>query len=126
MLERVLFCQKMMELFDAGHLTPDEIIFSDEAHFWLNGYFNKQNFRFWEKEDPHISEAKSLYLIKVTVWVVISVKGIYIEFTDESILSVKFIQIFWKKKYSPTRKKVWALQRCRLTKRSNTENNTDS
>ena len=39
----------MMELFDAGNLLCDEIILSDEAHFWLNGYVNKQNIRFWGK-----------------------------------------------------------------------------
>ena len=32
MLQRVQFCQKIMQLFDAEHSTPHEIIFSDEAH----------------------------------------------------------------------------------------------
>ena len=25
-------------LFDTGDLSPDEMIFSDESHLWLNGY----------------------------------------------------------------------------------------
>ena len=28
------------------------ILFSDEAHFWLNGYVNKQNCRIWDEEQP--------------------------------------------------------------------------
>ncbi|GFY10881.1 hypothetical protein TNCV_1124031 [Trichonephila clavipes] len=34
-----------------GIRIPDfhkRILFSDEAHFWLNGYVNKQNCRIWE------------------------------------------------------------------------------
>ena len=29
--------------------------FSDEAHFWLNWYVNKRNYRFWSTENPNIS-----------------------------------------------------------------------
>ena len=28
------------------------IVFSDEAHLWLNGYVNKQNCRFWSEDQP--------------------------------------------------------------------------
>ncbi|GFX13153.1 putative DD41D transposase [Trichonephila clavipes] len=28
------------------------ILFSDEAHFWLNGYVNKQNCRIWSEANP--------------------------------------------------------------------------
>ena len=27
-----------------------KIVFGDEAHFWLNGYINKPNYRFWSEE----------------------------------------------------------------------------
>ena len=33
-------------------------IFSDEAHFDLDGYVNKQNCRFWGKENPHAYSEK--------------------------------------------------------------------
>ena len=45
-LQRVQLCQKMMQLYDAEPLSSDEIIFSDEANFWFNGYVNEQTFRF--------------------------------------------------------------------------------
>ncbi|GFS56819.1 hypothetical protein TNCV_2222301 [Trichonephila clavipes] len=36
-------------------VVPDfhkRILFSDEAHFWLNGYVNKQNCRLWSEANP--------------------------------------------------------------------------
>ncbi|GFX33733.1 transposable element Tcb2 transposase [Trichonephila clavipes] len=30
------------------------ILFSDEAHFWLNGYVNKQNCRIWREANPQV------------------------------------------------------------------------
>ncbi|GFT40606.1 uncharacterized protein TNCV_3007821 [Trichonephila clavipes] len=36
-------------------VVPDfhkRILFSDEAHFWLNGYVNKQNWRIWSEANP--------------------------------------------------------------------------
>ena len=34
-------------------LAKKKIIFSDEAHFDLGGYVNKQNCRIWGTENPH-------------------------------------------------------------------------
>ena len=45
-----------------------KIIFSDEAHFWLNGFVNKQNCRYWCKENPHMVHSSPLYPEKLTVW----------------------------------------------------------
>ncbi|GFV03905.1 hypothetical protein TNCV_113501 [Trichonephila clavipes] len=39
-------------------VVPDfhkRILFSDEAHFWLNGYVNKQNCRIWSEAIPKSS-----------------------------------------------------------------------
>ncbi|GFW57748.1 hypothetical protein TNCV_2926671 [Trichonephila clavipes] len=36
-------------------VVPDfhkRILFSDEAHFWLNGYVNKQKCRIWGEANP--------------------------------------------------------------------------
>ncbi|GFV06714.1 putative DD41D transposase [Trichonephila clavipes] len=38
-------------------VVPDfhkRILFSDEAHFWLNGYVNKQNGRIWSEANPQV------------------------------------------------------------------------
>ena len=31
-----------------------KIIFSDEAHFWLNGLVKKENMRYWSDSNPHV------------------------------------------------------------------------
>ena len=41
---------------------------SDEAHFTLNGFVNKQNFRFWGTENPKQSHQRRLHPQKCTVW----------------------------------------------------------
>jgi len=45
-----------------------KIIFSDEAHFHLGGYVNKQNCRIWRSENPHVIMEKPMYPQRVTVW----------------------------------------------------------
>ena len=45
-----------------------KIIFSDEAHFDLGGYVNKQNCRIWDTENPHSYIEKPTHPKRVTVW----------------------------------------------------------
>ncbi|GFX73830.1 putative transposable element [Trichonephila clavipes] len=43
-------------------VVPDfhkRILFSDEAHFWLNGYVNKQNYRIWSEANPQVPQRYS-------------------------------------------------------------------
>ncbi|GFT52854.1 uncharacterized protein TNCV_1459771 [Trichonephila clavipes] len=52
-------------------VVPDfhkRILFSDEAHFWLNGYVNKQNCRIWSKANPQVCVETPLHPEKLTVW----------------------------------------------------------
>ncbi|GFS90809.1 DUF4817 domain-containing protein [Trichonephila clavipes] len=50
--------------------VPDHkrILFSDEAHFWLNGYVNKQNCRIWSEANPQVYVETPLHPEKLTVW----------------------------------------------------------
>ena len=43
-------------------------MFSDEAHFHLGGYLNKQNCRIWGSENPHITIEQHMHPQHVTVW----------------------------------------------------------
>ncbi|GFW81850.1 DUF4817 domain-containing protein [Trichonephila clavipes] len=51
-------------------VVPDfhkRILFSDEAHFWLNGYVNKQNCRIWSEANPQEYVETPLHPEKLTV-----------------------------------------------------------
>ncbi|GFU30821.1 tc3a_0 protein [Trichonephila clavipes] len=43
------------------------ILFSNEAHFWLNGYVNKQNGRIWSEANPQVYVETPLHPEKLTV-----------------------------------------------------------
>ena len=45
-----------------------KIIFSDEAHFWLNSFVNKQNMRCWSATNPNVLLKTPVHPQKVTVW----------------------------------------------------------
>ncbi|GFW39312.1 putative DD41D transposase [Trichonephila clavipes] len=52
-------------------VVPDfhkQILFSDEAHFWWNGYVNKQNCRIWSEANPQVYVETPLHPEKLTVW----------------------------------------------------------
>ncbi|GFU37672.1 potassium voltage-gated channel subfamily KQT member 2 [Trichonephila clavipes] len=60
-------------------VVPDfhkRILFSDEAHFWLNGYVNKQNCRIWSEANPQVYVETPLYPEKLTVWCALWAGGI--------------------------------------------------
>ncbi|GFV19894.1 transposable element Tc3 transposase [Trichonephila clavipes] len=51
-------------------VVPDfhnRILFSDEAHFWLNGYVNKQNCRICSKANPQVYVKTPLHPEKLTI-----------------------------------------------------------
>ncbi|GFV86298.1 putative transposase [Trichonephila clavipes] len=60
-------------------IVPDfhkRILFSDEAHFWLNGYVNKQNCRIWSEANPQVYVETPLHPEKLTVWCALWAGGI--------------------------------------------------
>ncbi|GFV33433.1 DUF4817 domain-containing protein [Trichonephila clavipes] len=71
-------------------VVPDfdkRILFSDEAHFWLNGYVNKQNCRIWSEANPQVLYPvlypSPLYPEKLTVWCAGGIIGPYFFKNDE-------------------------------------------
>ncbi|GFW49066.1 transposable element Tc3 transposase [Trichonephila clavipes] len=52
------------------------ILFRDEAHFWLNGYVNKQNGRIWSEAHPQVYGETPLHPEKLTVWCALWAGGI--------------------------------------------------
>ncbi|GFT34857.1 uncharacterized protein TNCV_3878721 [Trichonephila clavipes] len=56
-------------------MFPDAAL-SDEAHFWLNGYVNKQNCRIWREANPQMYVKTALHPEKLTVWCALWAGGI--------------------------------------------------
>ncbi|GFY28482.1 RNA-directed DNA polymerase from mobile element jockey [Trichonephila clavipes] len=52
---------------------------SDEAHFWLNGYVNKQNCRIWSEANPQVYVETPLHPEKLTVWCALWAGGILLQ-----------------------------------------------
>src|SRR5258705_13919341 len=46
----------------------NNLIMSDEAHFHLNGYVNKQNCRFYGTQNPRALHQRQLHPSRCTVW----------------------------------------------------------
>ncbi|GFV64101.1 putative DD41D transposase [Trichonephila clavipes] len=60
-------------------IVPDfhkRILFSDEGHFWLNGYVNKQSCRIWSDANPQVYVETPLHQEKLVVWCVLWAGGI--------------------------------------------------
>ncbi|GFX84415.1 transposable element Tc3 transposase [Trichonephila clavipes] len=63
-------------------VVPDfqkRILLSDEAHFWLNGYVNKQNCRIWSEANPQVYVETPLHPEKLTVWCALWAGGILLQ-----------------------------------------------
>jgi len=65
-----------LEKLEKDPLFSSKILFSDEAHFWLSGYVNKQNCRIWSDEQPEEVQVVSLHPGKTTVWCALWAGGI--------------------------------------------------
>ncbi|GFY10397.1 transposable element Tc3 transposase [Trichonephila clavipes] len=63
-------------------VVPDfhkRILLSDEAHFWLNGYVNKQNYRICSEANPQVYVETPLHPEKLTVWCALWAGGILLQ-----------------------------------------------
>ncbi|GFV55246.1 hypothetical protein TNCV_3279611 [Trichonephila clavipes] len=63
-------------------VVPDfhkRILYSDEAHFWLNGYVNKQNCSIWSEANPQVYVETLLHPEKLTIWCALWAGGILLQ-----------------------------------------------
>ena len=51
--KRVAMCQWFSETIDNNEKFLNDVWFSDEAHFLLNGHVNSKNWVFWGSKNPH-------------------------------------------------------------------------
>jgi len=73
---RVNFCQTFLQLINQNQELVNNLLTSDEAHFHLSGFVNKQNFHCWSATNPIELHERPLHSSKVTVWWAISSFGI--------------------------------------------------
>jgi len=52
------------------------LLMTDEAHFHLSGYVNKQNYRYWAPENPQDLHQRPLHSEILTVWCGIATFGV--------------------------------------------------
>ncbi|GFT63260.1 ATP-dependent DNA helicase [Trichonephila clavipes] len=94
---QVIYSQFCLAIHQNNHLTklrfdewaqneiavvPDfhkRILFSDEEHFWLNGYVNKQNCCIWSEANPQVYVETPLHPEKLTVWCALWAGGILLQ-----------------------------------------------
>ncbi|GFT25124.1 hypothetical protein TNCV_180221 [Trichonephila clavipes] len=68
------------------------ILFSDEAHFWLNGYVNKQNCCIWSEANPQVYVETPLHPEKLTVWCALWAGGIILVRTSSKTMKATTVQ----------------------------------
>jgi hypothetical protein len=73
---QIYFCTKLLEMMNTLSQFLSNLITSDEAHFHLSEYVNKQNFWYWAEENPRLLNHSPLHNQKVTVWHALSSFGI--------------------------------------------------
>ncbi|CAH1991124.1 unnamed protein product [Acanthoscelides obtectus] len=75
-ISRRTFSDWLLEHRQIDANFSSKIMFSDEAHFTLNGTVNKQNCRIWANENPREYREQPMHPQKVTVWCALWSKGI--------------------------------------------------
>lgn len=75
-VKRLTFAREVLRLMEQGALDPHKIWFSDECHFDLQGYSNRQNDRHWHRENPRVLQTRPAHPARITVWCAISANGI--------------------------------------------------
>jgi hypothetical protein len=71
-ISRMNYCNWLLQFVRNGKKSMDNLYFSDEAWFHLDGYVNSQNSRIWSTDNPHAIYEKPLYAQKIGVWCAIS------------------------------------------------------
>ena len=104
--ERLTMCRWFLSKIEEDAEFLNNVWFSDEAHFSLNGYVNSKNYVFWGSSKPNEVYEQGLHDLKVTAWIAMSRQGLIgpFFFMDENketvtVTSERYITIlnlFWK------------------------------
>lgn len=67
-VQRLQYAVRFQDIARGDPEFIHKLIMSDEAHFHLNGFINKQNCRIWGTENPRVIHQRELHPQKCTVW----------------------------------------------------------
>ena len=70
------FACQLDAMMEDKSINPRDIIFSNEAHFWLSGYVNQQNYCFRGSQKPEMVLVRPLQSENLTVWAAFRADGI--------------------------------------------------
>ena len=78
--KRRMFVNWADQQLENGSYFYRKIVFSHKTHFWLNGFVNKQNMRYWSDSNPHVLHESSLHREKISVWCGLWVGGFIVPY----------------------------------------------
>ncbi|KFM83566.1 hypothetical protein X975_18569, partial [Stegodyphus mimosarum] len=91
------------------------VFFSDEAHFHLSGFVNKQNMRYWSSTNPRKLHEQPLHTERVTVWCGLSRICIIGPWCFEengqtvTVISVRYAHMIEVSFYQNLKKWIWGM-----------------
>ena len=116
--QRLEFGEQFSAKVERSPTFVKNIVFTDEAHFHLNGHVNSQNARYWADENPNATIETPQTKEKVTVWLGIGYHGVFgpyfFEDQDgerETVKTTNYLQML-KKKFVPAIKRKNVLKKC--------------
>ena len=74
--KRMSYSRWFLEQVIRDQSFVDAVMTSDETHFHLNGFVNRQNFRYWCENKPEEIVQVPLHPTQVTIWCALSSSGI--------------------------------------------------
>ena len=91
---RMEFAEIMLEKMEEDEDFIDNIWWSDEATFKLNGHINRHNCVYWAEANPHVIIEKDVNLPGVTVWAALSSNGLIgPHFFDGTVNSENYLDL---------------------------------
>lgn len=66
--QRLTYALKFQEMARGNENFLQNLIMSDESHFHMNGFVNKQNCRIWGSANPRAVYQRKMHSMKCTVW----------------------------------------------------------
>lgn len=83
--DRVEMCKTLMPMLQEKD-TQENLFFSDEATFYLQGLVNKHNIRYWSETNPHVTIETAMKSAKLNVWCAMSKNHLIGPFFSKRIL----------------------------------------